>query len=221
MSWMWRNQLFRNWTSTKFVDVDGLWQLPQPPVLYFVFGRDAATLQSSYLIDDNTVYESYEADMPTDMARLAAIAKSNTECNPHFFVVNRGQEYWAVNITDPAVSFAFGPSTKTRVISQLVNGSATIQTLIDEGQPLAEAESRSSQSPGFKLRDGNGEEVVEGEPFALQVLTRNDGDEYDSEDDNWPCVMFDGKDWISTSKDFIMPDEIPTLYSTVDHGHIF
>ncbi|KAJ1998305.1 hypothetical protein GGI04_005061 [Coemansia thaxteri] len=148
------------------------------------------------------------------MARLAAIAKSNTECNPHFFVVNRGQEYWAVNITDPAVSFAFGPSTKTRVISQLVNGSATIQTLIDEGQPLAEAESRSSQSPGFKLRDGNGEEVVEGEPFALQVLTRNDGDEYDSEDDNWPCVMFDGKDWISTSKDFIMPDEIPTLYST-------
>ncbi|KAJ2486162.1 hypothetical protein EV174_001272, partial [Coemansia sp. RSA 2320] len=189
MSWMWRNQLPTNWTITKFVEMDGLWQLPQPPVLYFVFGRDAATLQSSYLIDDNTVYEPYEADMPTDTTLLAAITQSKTGCNPHFFVVNCGREYWAVNTTDPTVSFAFGPSTKTRVISRLVNGSATIQTLIDEGQPFVEAESRSSQSPGFKLRDGNGEEVVEGELFALQIMTGHD-DIHGPEDDNRPNNMF-------------------------------
>ncbi|KAJ2476056.1 hypothetical protein EV174_005060 [Coemansia sp. RSA 2320] len=194
MSWMWKTQSHLKWNNTKFKEVDGLWQLEQLPVLYFVFGHDADTLKSSYLVDDNTISELYETDQAIDVTELAVIARSKPDCVSHFFVVNRGQEYRAVSTVEPSVSYTFGPSTKTRVISQLANGSKTIHALIDEGQPLFDDGPRTNKSPGFKLRDCNGEEVVEGERFMLQIVPRRSlklDPDFDA-----PRSIFDCKEWI-------------------------
>ncbi|KAJ2893999.1 hypothetical protein GGI21_005348, partial [Coemansia aciculifera] len=122
MSRMWRNVLLSNLSAMSFVEVDELWQLEQLPVLYFVFGKDADALRSNYLVDDNTISEYYESTVSVDMAELATVARSKADlCVSHFFVVNRGKEYWAVDTSDPSISFAFGPSTKTRTISKLAN----------------------------------------------------------------------------------------------------
>ncbi|KAJ2009131.1 hypothetical protein GGI04_000691 [Coemansia thaxteri] len=220
MSHMWEGGYFANISDTNYVNVDGLWQLERLPVLLFVFGRDADTLKSSYLVDDNTISEFYEADVATDMARLAAVAQSKMQCVSHFFVVNRGKEYWAVNITDPSNSYAFGPTTKTRVISRLANGSATIQDLIDEGQPLVEVGPRTNQSPGFKLRDCNGEEVVEGEQFALQIVSGR-GEDDDSEDPLERHDMYEGKDWVNIFSSPYRPGMIPLVYGGMDYGAHF
>ncbi|KAJ2465474.1 hypothetical protein GGI02_004682 [Coemansia sp. RSA 2322] len=169
--------------NSKFTEVDGLWQLEQLPVLHFVFGRDAHSLRSNYLIDDNTICEFYEGETEIDMPELAAIAQRKSTCVSHFFVVNRGPKYWVVSTTDPNICFEFGPSIKTRVISKLVDGSTTVQALNDENQPSADIGPPTNQSPGFKLHDCNGEEVVEGETFALRIIDYHDEGSDSNEDE--------------------------------------
>ncbi|KAJ2810261.1 hypothetical protein H4S07_002768 [Coemansia furcata] len=194
MSLLWRSIWLSDMSITQFVEVDGLWQLEQLPVLYFVFGRDADTMHSNYLIDDNTISEHYESTATMDMTELTAVAQSKTDlCVSHFFVVNRGKEYWAVDTKDPNVSYTFGSSTKTRTISRLANGSMTVQVLIDEEQSHTSVEAQASQDRGFKLCDINGEEVSEGEEFVLHIRSdRDEDDDPTNESDN----MYDGKDWL-------------------------
>ncbi|KAJ2387089.1 hypothetical protein H4S02_003533 [Coemansia sp. RSA 2611] len=218
MSLLWRSHPISDLSATKFVEVDGLWQLEQLPVLCFVFGRDADAVVSSYLIDDNTVCEFFESETAMDMSELAAVAQGKSGvCVPHFFVANRGKEYWAVDTSDPSIRYAFGPSTKTRTISRLAGGSMTVRGLIDEEQSLASTEAHVSQDSGFKLCDRNGEEVVEGEEFVLQI-----GSERGENPDELGSTMFEDMDWLDAfdlSNDRSKPEVLPC--GSVDRGGQF
>ncbi|KAJ2756945.1 hypothetical protein GGI19_000467 [Coemansia pectinata] len=220
MSHLWRASVFTDMTSSKFVEVDGLWQMEQLPVLCFVFGQDADTLRSSYLIDDNTIHEYYESMATMNMAELATVAQGKADsCVSHFFVVNRGKEYWAVDTKDPSISYAFGPSTKTRTISRLANGSITVRALIDEEQLQTNIEVRTNQNPEFKLYDMNGEEVVEGDRFALQIPSRGDDED---EDDDERRTMFGEKDWVTIfDTSYFSAGKKVTFIGSMDRGHIF
>ncbi|KAJ2064187.1 hypothetical protein GGI17_001232 [Coemansia sp. S146] len=220
MSHLWRDAAFTDMTSTKFVEVDGLWQLEQLPVLCFVFGQDADTLQSSYLIDDNTIHEYYESTANMDMAELATVAQGKADsCVSHFFVVNRGKEYWAVDTKDPSTNYTFGPSTKTHTISRLTNGSIIVQALIDEEMSQISIEARTSQNPEFKLYDMNGEEVVEGDRFALQIPSRGDDED---EDDDERRTMFGEKDWVTIfDTSYFSTGKEVTFIGSMGRGHIF
>ncbi|KAJ1924085.1 hypothetical protein GGI09_002602 [Coemansia sp. S100] len=221
MAHLWRNDVFTDMTSTKFVEVDGLWQLEQLPVLYFAFGQDADTLQSSYVIDDNTIHEYYESTATMDMADLAIVAQGKADlCVSHFFVVNRGEEYWAVDAKDPNISYAFGPSTKTRTISRLADGSITLQALIDEELPQTSTDVHTSQSPKFTLRDINGEEVVEGDQFVLQIPGRGDDDDEDPDDERH--TMFGEKDWVTIfDTSYLVTGKEVMFTGSMDRAHRF
>ncbi|KAJ2035342.1 hypothetical protein IW146_006775 [Coemansia sp. RSA 922] len=231
MAHLWRDDVFTDMTSTKFVEVDGLWQLEQQPVLCFAFGQDADTLRSSYVIDDNTIHEYYESTMTMDMADLATVTQGKADlCVSHFFVVNRGKEYWAVDTKDPRISYTFGPSTKTRTISRLADGLITVQALIDKEHLQASIDAGTSQSPKFTLRDINGEEVVEGNRFVLQIPGRGDDDDDDDNDnDNEDPMdipdrytMFDEKDWVSAFySTHLMPRREAMLSGSMDNGSCF
>ncbi|KAJ2075755.1 hypothetical protein GGI09_008566 [Coemansia sp. S100] len=211
----------------KVVEVDGLWQLEQQPVLCFAFGQDADTLRSSYVIDDNTIHEYYESTMTMDMADLATVTQGKADlCVSHFFVVNRGKEYWAVDTKDPRISYTFGPSTKTRTISRLADGSITVQALIDKEHLQASIDAGTSQSPKFTLRDINGEEVVEGNRFVLQIPGRGDDDDDDDNEDPMDIpdryTMFDEKDWVSAFySTHLMPRREAMLSGSMDNGSCF
>ncbi|KAJ2802080.1 hypothetical protein H4S07_004776, partial [Coemansia furcata] len=219
MARLWMAGTFADMSMTKFVEVDGLWQLEQLPVMCFVFGQDADTLRSDYLIDGNTIHEYYEEAAPMDMAELAAVALGKGDlCISHFFVANRGKEYWAVDTKDSSISYAFGPSTKTRIISRLANGSMTVQALIDEEQSQASVEARTGQSTEFKLYDCNGEEVVEGERFALEIPS----DRYEEDDGRERKTMFDGRDWAGVFfLGYIRPEMQPMFTGSMDYGSVF
>ncbi|KAJ2878154.1 hypothetical protein IWW38_006394, partial [Coemansia aciculifera] len=122
MTLQWTSPSLVDIPTRNFVEVDGLWQMEQPPVLYFVFGDDADILRPDFLADGNTIYEYYESTVSVDMAKLAVVAQSKTDlCVSHFFVVNRGKDYWAVDTRDPSISYAFDPTAKSRTISRLAN----------------------------------------------------------------------------------------------------
>ncbi|KAJ2746579.1 hypothetical protein GGI20_001228 [Coemansia sp. BCRC 34301] len=193
-----------NMSRTDFVEVDGLWQLEQLPVLVFVFGEDADTLRSDYLVDDNTISEYYASTTTMDMSKLVAVAQSKAGlCVSHFFVVNRGKDYWAVDTRDSSIQHSFGPPTKTRTISRLADGSMTIQALIDEEQLLSKENSiLTSQNPNFKLYDINGEEVVEGEAIVLQIQRESGEGERDESEGKYSSEykrlsMYEGRDWVN------------------------
>ncbi|KAJ2064063.1 hypothetical protein GGI17_001255 [Coemansia sp. S146] len=222
MSHLWRTFTFTDMTSTKFVEMDGLWQLEQLPVLCFVFGQDADTLQSSYLIDDNTIHEYYASTAIIDMTELTTVAQGKADsCVSHFFVVNRGKEYWAVDTNDPSTNYTFGPSTKTRIISRLADGSITVRALIDEELSQISIDARTSQILEFKLRDINGEEVFEGDHFVLQIPGRGD-DEDEDEDMRKKQTMLDDRDWVTifNRSHFNFGSEV-MFTGSMDCGHIF
>ncbi|KAJ2015733.1 hypothetical protein GGI06_003242 [Coemansia sp. S85] len=152
------------------------------------------------------------------MAELAAVAQGKSGvCVPHFFVANRGKEYWAVDTSDPRIRYAFGPSTKTRTISKLAEGSMTVRALMDEEQSLASTEAHAGHDSGFKLCDRNGEEVVEGEKFVLQI-----GSERGENPDELGSTMFEDMDWLDAfdlSNDRNKPEVLPC--GSVDRGGQF
>ncbi|KAJ2817130.1 hypothetical protein GGI24_005507 [Coemansia furcata] len=216
MARLWKAGTFVDMSTTNFVEVDGLWQLEQLPVMCFVFGHDADTLRSDYLIDDNTIHEYYEETAPMDMAELAMVALGKGDlCISHFFVANRGKEYWAVNTKDSSISYAFGSSTKTRTISRLANNSMTVQALIDEEQSRTSVEARADRSSEFKIYDCNGEEVVEGDRFALEIPSNR----YEEDDECERQTMFDDRQWVyvldSAHND---PQSAPIFLGTMDYG---
>ncbi|KAJ2020407.1 hypothetical protein GGI06_002376 [Coemansia sp. S85] len=229
MALSWRTTMFTEMSSTKFLDVDGLWQLEQLPVLCFVFGRDADTLRSSYLIDDNTIHEYYDSAATVDMAELATVAREKAGlCVSHFFVVNRGKEYWAVDTKDPGIGYAFGPSIKTRTITRLTEGSMTVQVLIDEDQSGTSVDGHGSQSLKFTLRDVNGEEVNGGDRFVLRIPGDRGDDNSDVEDNEYPedlderHTIFDGKDWVTTyNASYHHADKAEIVVGTMDYASYF
>ncbi|KAJ2838304.1 hypothetical protein FBU31_000954 [Coemansia sp. 'formosensis'] len=217
MARLWMAGTFADMSTTKFVEMDGLWQLEQLPVMCFVFGQDADSLRSDYLIDGNTIHEYYEETAP--MAELATVALGKGDlCISHFFVANRGKEYWAVDTKDSSISYTFGPSTKTRTISRLANGSMTVQALIDEKQSQANVEAHTDRSTEFKLHDHNGEEVVEGERFALEIPSGR----YKEDDESIRQIMFDDRNWASV---FYLarvgPERQPMFSGSMDYGGVF
>ncbi|KAJ2419272.1 hypothetical protein GGF41_004700, partial [Coemansia sp. RSA 2531] len=134
-------------------------------------------------------------------------------------------EYWAVDTKDPRISYAFSPSTKTRTVSRLVDGSGTVQVLIDEENLQASIDAGTSQSPKFMLRDINGEEVVEGNRFVLQILSKrgdNDNDNEDPMDIPERHTMFDEKDWVSAFySTHLMPRREAMFVGSMDNGSCF
>ncbi|KAJ2873296.1 hypothetical protein GGH93_003323 [Coemansia aciculifera] len=210
----------------------------RPHERFFVLERDHFTLFSHshtpvkfsyksrnaviYLIDDNTIHEYYESTATVDMAELATVAQGKADlCVSHFFVVNRGKEYWAVDTKDPSISYAFGPSTKTRTISRLANGSIAVRALIDEELSQISIDAHTSQITEFKLRDINGEEVAEGDHFVLQIPDRSD-DEDEDEDIRERRTMFDNKDWVTifNRSHFNFGSEV-MFTGTMDYGFSF
>ncbi|KAJ2491862.1 hypothetical protein IWW37_001940 [Coemansia sp. RSA 2050] len=220
MSHLWRDALYANAFGTKFKEVDGLLQLEPLPVLYFVFGQEADTLVSNYVIDDNTIVEYYELTIAIDAAMLAKVAQGKAGlCVSHFFVVNRGKKYRVVDTENPSISYAFGPSIKTRTISRLANRLITVQGLLDEEQAQIGTEAHTIQGSEFMLRDINGEEVVEGDRFLLQVQSGR-GDDMDPEEER--RTMFDGKDWLHVLNHTNHLGLYEALaHGMVDHGAIF
>ncbi|KAJ2125126.1 hypothetical protein IW147_001258 [Coemansia sp. RSA 720] len=176
--------------------VNGLWVSWRPLVHYFAY-EDADSLKSECMTLHNTVFEYANTD---DFGVLAEIVKRKPHCEQKYFGVNKGQTYILVNADDVGQKYELSRLNLRTLGFKLWKETTTVQSLIDEETQLAEFRPNPNCQSGFKLRDADGREIADGEPFMLHIVNYENepesdmNDEYDDipEDER----QFYGKAWV-------------------------
>ncbi|KAJ1866060.1 hypothetical protein LPJ78_002156 [Coemansia sp. RSA 989] len=183
----------------KFPIENGLRLVKQPPMHYFVRSGNSDTLLYNNATEANTIVEYFDSDDDMDLARFVEAVKSKPHCVQKYFIVNRGNEYRAVETDNVKNTYVFSSRLKYRIVSTLASGEATIETFVEEDKNLENKLAKPERLSGFKLRDSEGNVVSDGEIFALQILGSRDGYESDEklpENMTEEELVFYGKDWV-------------------------
>ncbi|KAJ2720406.1 hypothetical protein GGI07_004617 [Coemansia sp. Benny D115] len=142
-----------------------------------------ASFKSSFnSAEYHTIVEYFEDDDGIDFAKLGEIAKTKT-CVPHFFVVNKAADYYAVDANDTDIRYKFSAAIKYKIITEMASGGRTIEDYYEEDRQIAERLSEMRFDPDFQLRDREGVPLGEGCLFSLQIVD-DDNDEYYEDDDD-------------------------------------
>ncbi|KAJ2483564.1 hypothetical protein IWW56_000351 [Coemansia sp. RSA 2131] len=189
---------------------NGVWESKVPPIHFFV-SQDTDSMESDWLFR-NTIFEYIENP---DLAALSNTVQNKPYCQQKYFIVNQGANYTLVDVANVDVTLEYTADRKHIVQNTLRDGSKTVQMLVDEETRIAAFRPNPTRKPGFKLRDASGREILDGEPFMLQILTgREDEDvfipDFLTEDEK----RFYGKDWINTYFE-------PSLGGGMDSGSKF
>ncbi|KAJ2703057.1 hypothetical protein FB645_004049 [Coemansia sp. IMI 203386] len=166
---------------TPLIEKNGVWACEAPPVLYFVFRSDADALSPNNATEDNTIAEFYDSVKEEDFEKFAQVAKTKDSCVSHFFVVNRGPDYYAVDTSDPNVRCKFSRSLKAKIIGDLEIKKATIQHFIEEEKNLYKRKAPTTRDPNFQLRDCRGVPLNQDKTFALEIYNTHYEDSNDEE----------------------------------------
>ncbi|KAJ2496564.1 hypothetical protein GGH96_005749 [Coemansia sp. RSA 1972] len=194
MSEFWLGQIYHVTSDLK--QVNGLWVSWRPLVHFFVY-EGANSLQSECTALRNTVFEYASTD---DFGVLAEIVKRKPHCEQKYFGVNNGQTYTLVNADDVEQKYEFSRLNLRTLGFKLWKKETTVQSLIDEETQLAAFRPNQNRQPGFKLRDADGREIADGEPFMLHIVNYEHEPESDMDDELDDIQederQFYGKVWI-------------------------
>ncbi|KAJ2233657.1 hypothetical protein GGH97_005881, partial [Coemansia sp. RSA 475] len=166
--------------------------------------EDSDFLLINNTTEDNTIVEYFDSEEDVDLAKFAEIVKSKPNCVQKHFIVNKGNDYCAVETDSVENSYVFSVRLKYRIVSTLAAGTATIESFIEEDKRLENKLAKPERQPGFKLRDANGEIIPDGIKFALQIL-RDREEELDGEDEDEPEglskeeLFYCNKDWVGVN----------------------
>ncbi|PIA17699.1 hypothetical protein COEREDRAFT_80375 [Coemansia reversa NRRL 1564] len=209
-----------------FVKIDGLMCKSQLPVHYFVYSKDADCLNQFNITENNTIVEYFEDDEDEDLNKFASIVKGKHACMGSFFIVNKGFDYRAVDVDDVKNIYSFTRVLKYSAISCLAEGTKTIQQLIEE-EILRKKERRPNPErlSDFKLRDIDGNEVMDKEKFALEIPrddddNTEDGEESADTDNHGVEGIYEGKDWVNINS-YMQDGNDHFLSAHPDGGEIF
>ncbi|KAJ1749420.1 hypothetical protein LPJ79_003748 [Coemansia sp. RSA 1821] len=216
---------YRTKFEYKFPIENGLRLVKQPPMHYFVRSGNSDTLLLNNATEANTIVEYFDSDDDMDLIRFVEAVKSKPHCVQKYFIVNRGNEYRAVETDNVKNTYVFSSRLKYRIVSTLASGEATIETFVEEDKNLENKLAKPERLSGFKLRDSEGNVVSDGEIFALQILGNQDGYESDKElqfpqNLTKKMRMFYGKDWVDI---IAFRDSYPNnfLFGHLDSGVTF
>ncbi|KAJ2425592.1 hypothetical protein GGF47_002479 [Coemansia sp. RSA 2524] len=144
--------------------------------------EDSDFLLINNTTEDNTIVEYFDSEEDEDLAKFAEIVKTKPNCNQKHFIVYRGDDYCAVETDNVENTYVFSSTREPFIMSKLVEGLETIDTLIEEDKRFKAMLAKHVPQPGFKLRDANGEIIPDGKGFSLQIV--GDPEEVlDKEDD--------------------------------------
>ncbi|KAJ2500929.1 hypothetical protein GGH96_002343 [Coemansia sp. RSA 1972] len=182
-----------------FKEVNGLRMAEQKPIHYFVCSEDSHALRHNDTTEDNTIVEYFDIGDDVDLAKLAAVVKSKPNCVQKHFIVNKGNEYRAVETDNVENTYVFSFRRRSLIVPALAAGTTTFDTLIEEYKHLEDKLAKPERQPGFKLRDGNGEIIPDGKEFAIQILRDREEGEEETEGPSEEEPFFDNKDWIGVN----------------------
>ncbi|KAJ2722749.1 hypothetical protein GGI07_003077 [Coemansia sp. Benny D115] len=176
------HQRFNVGYNGTITEVDGILNINQPPVLYFVCRDNAHCLASFNSTVFHAIVEYFEDDDGIDFAKLGEIAKTKT-CVPHFFVVNKAADYYAVDTNDTNIRYKSSANITDRIVTEMASGRRTIEDCYEEDRKIAERLSAMRFNPDFQLRDREGVPLGEGCLFSLQIVDDYDDEYYEDDDD--------------------------------------
>ncbi|KAJ1643236.1 hypothetical protein LPJ64_004980, partial [Coemansia asiatica] len=178
---------------------------------------NADALMCNNATEDNTIAEFYDTVEEEDFEKFAQIAKSKNNCVSHFFVVNRGYDYFVVDTDNPSVNYKFSAFLKYNIIHNLAAKKATIQYFIEEEKHLHEREAPTKRDPNFQLRDNKGILLKENEKFTLEIFKPacEDNDYDEEEDDDYEPEP----DYVNVFQD--STSELPIIHGSVGYSEIF
>ncbi|KAJ2553583.1 hypothetical protein IWW35_001738, partial [Coemansia sp. RSA 1878] len=167
--------------------------------------EDSDFLLINNTTEDNTIVEYFDSEEDKDLAKFAEIVKTKPNCNQKHFIVYRGDDYCAVETDNVENTYVFSSTREPFIMSKLVEGLETIDTLIEEDKRFKAMLAKHVPQPGFKLRDANGEIIPDGKGFSLQIVgdpeeVLDKGDDEDTEglpeeeklyDDDWLFAFSD------------------------------
>ncbi|KAJ1851283.1 hypothetical protein IW147_004495 [Coemansia sp. RSA 720] len=197
----------------------------QKPIHYFVYSKGSDSLGLTNATEDNTIVKYFDSEEDVDLTKFAEIVKNKPNCVRKHFIVNKGDEYRAVETDNVKNTYVFSGRLKYRIVSKLAAGTATIDTFIEEDKRLEEGFAKPERQPGFKLRDTNGEIIPDGITFALQILRgrEEESDEEDEEETEGLSkdeLLYRNKDWVGVNS-FMNDGKDHFLCGQVDGGDSF
>ncbi|KAJ2271755.1 hypothetical protein J3F81_003340 [Coemansia sp. RSA 371] len=197
----------------------------QKPIHYFVCSKGSDSLGLTNATEDNTIVEYFDSEEDVDLAKFAKIVKSKPNCVQKHFIVNKGDDYCAVETDSVKNSYVFSVRLKYRIVSTLAAGTATIESFIEEDKRLENKLAKPERQPGFKLRDADGEIIPDGIKFALQILRDREEDENDEDEDETEGLskeelLYHNKDWIGVNS-FMNDGKDHFLCGNVDYHNSF
>ncbi|KAJ1882074.1 hypothetical protein H4R99_002712 [Coemansia sp. RSA 1722] len=185
MSQMTYGDPFKECLGSPLEEENGIWTCQLLPVLYFVFRPDAQALAPNDATVSNTIAEFYDTVEEEDFENFAQIAKTKESCVPHFFVVNRKSDYYAVDTNNPSVSCKLNTAVKHHILANLTSKFMTIQDVIEEENNLYKRKPPTMRDPNFQLHDNQGVPLNRGETFVLEIynseIEDNDNENSDYE----------------------------------------
>ncbi|KAJ2499523.1 hypothetical protein GGH96_003444 [Coemansia sp. RSA 1972] len=194
----------------------------QKPIHYFMRPEDLDSLYLDNDISDNRIVEYFDSKDDIDLTKFAEIVKTKPNCNQKHFIVNKGDGYCAVETDNVGNTYVFSSNREPLVISKLVEGSETIDTLIEEDKRFNAMLAKHVPKPGFKLRDANGEIIPDGKGFSLQIV--NDSEEVLDEEETKGLskedILYRYNDWLVAFSDSIEAYGYP-LYAQPGNADIF
>ncbi|KAJ2475192.1 hypothetical protein IWW56_005532, partial [Coemansia sp. RSA 2131] len=204
--------------------VNGLRMAEQKPIHYFVYSKGSDSLRLNNGTEDNTIVEYFDSENDVDLAKFAEIVKSKPYCVQKHFIINKGNEYRAVETDNVENTYVFSSRHKSWIVPKLTAGTATIDTFIEEDKRLEEGFAKPERQPGFKLRDSNGKIISDGITFALQIQCGREEDEDEDEEDTEGLskeeLLYHNKDWVGVNS-FINDGKDHFLCGQVDGGGSF
>ncbi|KAJ2340468.1 hypothetical protein GGF43_006404, partial [Coemansia sp. RSA 2618] len=162
----------------------------RPSIHYFVHPDSVDSLKSNCSSHYNTVTQYVEED---DLTAFAETVKSKPFCDQRFFVINQGEKYMLVDVNSTAQTFEYSRLNTRTMQFKLWKHETTVQSLIDEEAHIAQYRPDPKRYPGFKLRDSDGKEVLDGEQFMLEIISIYHDPESYTDDEGYDELSEDEK----------------------------
>ncbi|KAJ1947356.1 hypothetical protein FBU59_001886 [Linderina macrospora] len=159
---------------------NGLKLSPEPPIIYFVHESCIGDIHGN-ATEENTIVQYYKK---SDLKQFAEIAKTLEGCCNHCFITYENGSYQCVSTSNTDNSYTYSSCLKWLVVSQARKDTAAIERFKEQDRLFNERQPPKRLPNGeFKLKDENGDEVLDGEQFTF-IIPRDDEEDYDDEDED-------------------------------------
>ncbi|KAJ1941719.1 hypothetical protein FBU59_003419 [Linderina macrospora] len=140
-------------------------------------------------LTNNTIVQYYKE---SDLKQFAEIAKTLEGCCNHCFITYENGSYQCVDTSNTDNSYTYSSCLKSLVVSQARKDTAAIERFKEQDRQFNERQPPKRLPNGeFKLKDKNGDEVLDGEQFAL-IFPNDDDEDEDYEPEQYSINVSNG-----------------------------